>query len=108
MSWRAWVAQGIGAIAIAVLLVLLPDDVYGGARDLLLLASAVVLVWVAVAVFLVPARNALAATFALPLRRSTGAFGMAADEDLRATFRPLVVPFVVLAVVGISAWIRSA
>lgn len=103
---RRWVAQGVGAVAVGAILVVLPQDVFEGARDLLLVAAALVLVWVALAVLLAPARNALARAFALPLPRAPGLVALPAEEHLRTTFAPLAVPLVVLAVLAVATLLR--
>lgn len=106
MSARRWVSLALGSAAAGALLVVLPDAVFRSARATLLVAAAFVLAWVALALFVAPARNALAATLSLPLSRAHGVLAMTPEHELRPLARALVVPFVVLVVVGVAAALR--
>lgn len=89
----------LGAVAIALLLTRLPDDLRAATRAFLLVAASAILLLVAAALFLLPARRLLAGLFTLPLRlEGARPFGLPREEELPVVLRPLVVAGVCLGV----------
>lgn len=86
-------------VLIVVILARVPEEVFRLTQALLLVAAAAVLLFVALALFLVPVRNALARTFALPLTTPPEGFvALPPESEMKTTFQPLVVAGACLAV----------
>lgn len=97
----------VGSLVISLLVALLPAAVAESARAFLLLASGAVLLLVALALFLLPARRLLASVFGLPLQVEGRTFGLVRDEEMRTTLSPLVVAGVCLGVALLSTLLRG-
>lgn len=101
-----WLFALAGFVALLWLVSRLPDAVFGTTQTFLLVAAALILLLVAGAMFLLPARRLLASVFVLPLRREGPVFGMPPEDELRTVFRPLVAAGVCLAVAMLAGLLR--
>lgn len=101
------VALLVGALAIGLLMRALPDDVLAATQAALYVAAALILLLVAASVFVRPARALSARLFLLPVRADGPLLGMPRPEEMRATFRPLLVAGICLAVVLVSGLLRA-
>lgn len=104
---RRELALAAGGVVIAFLLVLLPAPVFAVTQTILYLTAALVLVLVALALFLAPARRLLSDAFTLGLRVPEGALlsGVREDEQ-RAVLRPLVTAAVCAGVAALAGLLR--
>ena len=98
----------VGLGAIAWLLTRLPDDVWQSTRAFLVVAIAAILVFVVLAIFLTPARRALASAFMLPLSFANDApwLAMPSEQEWAVTVRPVVVVAALFAVVTVGSLLR--
>lgn len=97
----------LGLAAIIVLLSRLPADVFVTTQALLLVTAACILLLLAGAVFLAPARSLLARLFALPIEvRPAPALSMATNDEWRGLLRPLFAALVLLAAAGLPVALR--
>lgn len=103
---RLLVGLLLGAPVVALLLSLLPADVFASTRAFLLVVASAVLLLVAAALFLLPARRALAAAFGLPLALDGPALGLPPETELRTVLSPLVVAATCLGVVLVAQMMR--
>lgn len=104
---RRALALVVGGALLAFLVSRLPAETFGATQAALLVAAGALLLWVALALFVVPARRALARAFVLPVRvPDAGWFGMPSEPELRPTLRPLAVAAVALGVATAAALLR--
>lgn len=102
-----WILTAAALLLITVLVARVPDDVFRVTQALLLVAAALILLFVALGVFLVPVRAALARAFALPLTAPPGGLvALPPEEEMKTTFRPLLVAGACLAVALVGQLLR--
>ena len=96
------------AIAVAVVILVvsrLPQDVFATMQAILVLASGALLLGLAAAVVLAPARRLLGRLFGFAVDAAP-ALSVAREEDWRQLGRPLATALVLLAVAGVPALLR--
>lgn len=106
MSAARHVLFALGLLAVILLVSRLPEDAFRTTQGFLVGASAVILLLLALAVFLVPARRALGRLFGFSTE-SRGVVAMATPEEWRDLVKPLFSALVCVAVAGVSALLRT-
>lgn len=97
----------VGFAAVTWLLSRVPDDVFGWAQVTLLVVAGVVVLVVAAAVFLRPARLVLAQAFLTPRPSPGAAFALADATELRALALPVTIAMACLVAAGVAAALRG-
>ena len=103
---RRILSLALGGLLVALLLGFLPAPVFAATRTFLLVAASGILLLVAAALFLLPARRALAGLFGLPLALRGRAWGLPPEEELRTVLSPLVVAGVCLGILLLAQMMR--
>ena len=106
MTPRRQVLFLVGLALVILLVSVLPDDAFATTQGFLVAASAAILLLLALATFLVPARRALGRLFGFdtPAR---GVMAVAQPDEWRDLIKPLFSALVCLAVAGIGGLLHG-
>lgn len=106
MTPRRQVLFLVGLVLVIVLVTLLPEATFRSTQGFLVAASGVILVMLALATFLVPARRALGRLFGFDAQ-GKGVVAVAKPDEWRDLVKPLFSALVCLAVAGVSGLART-
>lgn len=95
----------VGLALVIVLVSMLPDETFATTQGFLVAASGVILLLLALATFLVPARRALGRLFGFQTS-ARGVMAVAKPDEWRDLVKPLFSALVCLAVAGVSGLVR--